>query len=1003
MISIFKLINFRILTSLIAIVFFMNPSLVKAAGSLSLILTIDGGNSSVSVNGEEVELGWYIDGPVTNCVIKQKIGTNLTVIHTINTNNLPASGTKMVTPPENTSTNYILICDQAQDTVVVNTDFPIVEMSIDQGTNLNVNPLTGRVDNVSVRWNSQNTNKCSLMWREKASAPGVKIFETNTGDYWYQYGTSGLVGYDGDPRSITETTTFFITCYNDNIGESITKSITLNVSNPAPPSEPALSMWSPNFPTVSASETYGYAWVNIGFNAQNVTRCYYSSYYTNGVQYSNPPGWGTSDTITSYNFTGIRISTTTDFRIRCTRGEVNIAGTIYPAVEITKTLRIIVVPPVGVTSIEEWDRSAVPPVTATILANPNPTNKNALTGLANTNVTIARNNADFCNRYAYYTKGTIDDYSDDVSYSLTGWSSTVWGNGTSSFSVNLSTTTRLAVNCVREYDLGFGDEGEIENGTEWASTVVVTIDSEEVLPDPSVSVYGNAFVATVDSIWGSAVEINGFNAIYGTPKIIENSSNQASANRISFPFSRPSGMNGLLDMYIKVCDENDGLSKFRIFSENNGLISSFNTDSSSAVSNYCNSSTIKYIKIGDELNFVNGEKITIECDHEYEDGERCRFSDILFGVDGVVTTPQVNPIVTSVNVPVLWISENTSQCDTFKAQKINGSNYTWYTGSSIIGIVNNNISTTTSFSLRCRRGGDGKIDDSVVQVYVPFSDVISAETMVATGQCLDDGSLGFGFGVAIEAPEGYGADENGFCSPLVDLAAGAISVNLSAANPDGVNGQYDNVSLLLIVENWGPGNLPINSNVPYKFVIDFDNSIAAENYISPLYYLNEELISPTNPTIPTESSALDNRVDNVIFGMHEFCARVNKDGTVFPEANTLLSNNTKCINISIPVPHPPMSITTDNKLIRRNQLITINWSAHTSYNLNCIVRGPGGVRDDFDASDRYPSPGGAYTNSVTIDTITNASEFILQCTEPITNTVFTEKLQVDVIPESEEI
>lgn len=1014
--SIFKTIKLtQVAIVLLALLGFLavNVYNTQASNTLSLILTtstLDGENSSVSVNGEPIKLGWYVDGPVSNCVIKQKTPTETTVIQAIDTTpaNLPTSGTKIVTPPTDTSTNYLLVCDQAQDIAVVNNNFPTVDISIAEGTNLMVNPLTGIVDLVSVTWTSQNTDKCSLVWREKASDPTNKIFESNGAEYWYQYQKTGSIRYDGSPRLIDETTTFYITCYNTYLGEEVTDSVTLNVSNPPPPDAPSLSIWSPDFPSVSADALYGYAWVDVGFSAQHVTGCSQSAAYPNGNQYPNPPGWGTYSTITAYNFTNIKISTTTDFTVTCTRGAVTISGTTYPAATISKTIRIIVTPPGGVMDLETWDRSTLPAVTATISATPNPTNKNALTGLGGSVVTVNRDNATFCDLSAYYTLGTPNDYSDDVIYNLGGWSQRIQGNGESIFSVNLSTTTRLSTYCVREYDLLYGDVSEIENGTERASTVVVTIDSTETLPNPEVVLMGNAFIVNADTIWGTKTEVSGFDALGYTnmngywQNVLENTTAGATSNKISFPFVRPAGLTGNLDVYIKVCDENDGESNFRVFTSGLGQIGNYTTNSTVSPNNLCNGSTVVFKKVGDEVAIANGETITIECDHP-NDGERCRIAEILFGVDGVITTPQVNPIVTSVPVPMLWLSENTTICDNFNATKINGNTYNWNGANSVVGFMSggsNNISTSTTFSVRCRRGGDSAVDQAMLSVMVPYSTTLGVETTVATGQCLDDGSLGNAFGSIISSPPaGYGPDINGFCIPLVDLAAGALLLSIGGATPDAINGEYDNASLRLIIENLGPGEVPLNSAVPYKFIIDFDPNLPNPTFSSPIYYLNDLLAAPANPATPTESNSLENNVNDISFGNHQVCARVNLDGTTFPEAGTLLVNNEKCINVSIPVPRPPMSITSNRELIRVGQPVTISWSVHTSYPLNCVVKGPGGVSDTFDSSQSYPQP---YSDSHTTTALTSASEFLLQCTEPITNTVFTETLRVDMVPESEE-
>jgi hypothetical protein len=291
-----------------------------------LTLTVNGGENASVVNGEEVELGWYIDGPVENCRVSD--------IGLIDTSVLPVSGTTSVIATADGTASYTLECDAVAEVVEINTNLPVIDMSIREGDDLMTNSLTGRVDSVIVDWSASNSDGCDLLQRESVSAPGVLITETNTNDYWGRYAAGGTVRYDGWPREIRETTTFYITCRNDAIGESVTQSITLNVANGAPPLPPLVNVVSPNFPQVTQSEVYGYAYVDVSFQAYNVTRCVQRAYYLDGTQYSpRPPHYGYINTsLTSGNFTNIRLSTTTDFEVTCSRGEVTLAGVTYPLV-----------------------------------------------------------------------------------------------------------------------------------------------------------------------------------------------------------------------------------------------------------------------------------------------------------------------------------------------------------------------------------------------------------------------------------------------------------------------------------------------------------------------------------------------------------------------------------------------------------------------------------------------------------------------------------------------
>ncbi len=1004
----FNLRNICILCGVVFSLFAMSAQLSLSASVFPVLtLTINGASgSAVIVNGEEVTIGWHVDGPIENCTIGEKVDGEVVIIKTINTEILPSTGTMLRIPPEDISASYILSCDSVVEEVVLNMDEPTVSVSIDQGDNLTVNALTGRLDSVVLRWSSSNTNRCSNIWREKSSAPGVIFVETNGSDYAGKNGTGGWIRYDGNPRYIDETNIFYITCYNDDIGAEVTAQITLNVTDPPPPEMPEVSIWSDDYPTVVVSELWGYAWVDVGFSSQHAVSCSQKAYYADGTQYSNPPGWGTQSWRTNHNFTNIKISTTTDFKVTCSRTEVTVAGIVYPAVSDSKIIRIVVLPPGGVVSIQDWDRSDLPPVTTTISASPNSANKDNLTGVAGVVLTVNRENSNYCNLRAYKINGTEGDLSDDTQYFLSGWNATILGNGEYTKSVKISTSTRFSAYCEREYDILFGDPDEVANGSASAHTVVVTIDPLVSAPDPLVSLYANAVKITSSQMWNTKTFVEGFNRLAGNPQFLDNDSVAASSNKIVFPFNFPLGDDNF-DVYLQVCDENDGESEFKVYSENQGLIGTYLTDSQTSPGQFCGSShgTVINKKIGDEVSLADGELITVECNTS-ADGEKCGIVKLFFGVDGLTNTAQVNPVVTSVSVPMFWISKNTTSCYDFRATRADGSVYTWHGGSGTIGLLSpNNINKSTVFSVKCKRGGDNVVSDSSVNVFVPFSSTLSAETIVASGQCINDGSLPGAFGQPVDSPPGYGPDVNGFCIPLVDLAAGDPYFSILASGVDHVDGSYNGINFFTIVKNFGPGQLDVNSGVSYKMVLNLDSDWSLPDINSSVGSFDMALAAPVPVGTDTESAGLDMVINGIMFGSHEICSRVNLDGSPnLVESNTNLSNNTKCKQIYLAVPQPPMNISVDRKIIRKDQSVRLDWNVDVAYELDCYVRGPGGVNESFVTNDGGPN----YIDHIITGPIKNKSEFILRCTENnitagISSSVFTKKITVEVVPDYEEI
>ncbi len=903
----------------------------------------------------------------------------------------------------------------------VNVEPPVTTLTSDQGTDLVNNPLTGRVSEVILRWNSVNATRCSYITRTSPTIGSVT--ETSSNDYSNRLGTSGWIRYDGDPRYINETTTFSITCYNDNTGAEETKTLTVNVSNPPPPDAPVVNMGSPDYPATTRDLLYGYAWVDVWFSSANVTWCVERAYYADGTQYSNPPNWGTGSWVLSRDFTNIQIATTTTFEVECGRAAVTIDGVTYPATSTKKQLTIEVLMPGGTVGedVTNWDRSTLPPVTANITADPNPTVKNALTGYASTIATINRSNASYCYLSAYRFDDVTGLYTS--SYTLSNWNRTLLNNGTSTYTISLATTTRLVADCWRDYDRynPYATEAEIENAHEVVEYMVYTEESLEAALPPTLSLYGNAVWATSDgrnqsiNMWTTATERIGFDTRIGTPQHLVNSIAATTSSTISFPFVHPHGADDDYDIYLSMCDENDGESTFRVLVE--GVFrGQYTTNSPDSLNQYCGSSygTVVRERVAQNIQINDGDTITIECDTP-NDGERCSLVEVLFGATGLLTTPQVNPVVTSVDVPVLVLAENATFCGSGSTEQAHwaypntGSRYSWWGAKThtffdntehTVSMVRVPIATSTRFTVTCWRTADSLTDYQEFNVYVPFSTTLSAQTTVGSGQCIDDGTLGSPFGTAIEAPVGYGPDDNGFCSPMVDLAALSPSVSLAAATEDNVNGTYDNVNALMVIQNIGPGALPADSSIAYKATMSIMPAHSLPDVDTSIGTFEGGLSIPANPAIPTQSPTLTRSFGNVPFGTHTICSRVNLDGSPnYPESSTDYTNNVSCSTVTLPVPRPPMSITADRQLIRPNQTVEISWGVNVTYQLQCAVLGPGGLNESFDTS--LVGPG--YTDSFTTGPLTSTGIYELRCTEPITNTAFTEQVRVEMVPDVEEI
>jgi hypothetical protein len=228
-----------------------------------------------------------------------------------------------------------------------------------------------------------------------------------------------------------------------------------------------------------------------------------------------------------------------------------------------------------------------------------------------------------------------------------------------------------------------------------------------------------------------------------------------------------------------------------------------------------------------------------------------------------------------------------------------------------------------------------------------------------------------------------------------DLEADLVSILIGPAN--NVDGIWENSNSRLTIGNLGPISvLRAASSTPYRSTVDLENNGSVDLDSGVDYESGVIAVGGT-------SGLILQSIGNVPFGTHEICLRVNLDGTTIQESNADTSNNSRCITQDIDVPAPPMSITTDQDLIRSGESVTISWSAQTSYPLNCEVSGAGNIRTQtgavFNASS---NGGGVVSGSYTIPALSNSSEFVIQCTEPTTSTSFTETVNVEVVPDFEE-
>ncbi|MCD5381601.1 MAG: hypothetical protein LR008_03435 [Candidatus Pacebacteria bacterium] len=949
----------------------------QAAPTLILDVT-----PSTVVNGQEVTVTWYIDGSVSNCSINNGIGV-------IDVSTLPAISSVALVPPDNSSTDYTLNCDGGLETVTVVTE-PTVILSL-PGGNTETIDVSGKVDSVDIDWTSSFATKCERMWYEEESFPGVRHYIQ-----WWQHNTYeatfGQVGFYGTWGGtwIDENVTFYLECINETTGASTIGSVPLTVIDPPPPNPPTVTAWTDS-PSVSISTSTGLAYTDFEFVSSDVSSCSHKAYYMDGSQYTTLPiGFGYGSAL-SYKFNNIQISTSTDFEVTCSRPELTIGTTTYPAVATSSTVRVLV------DSLGLINRGNLPPVTISLTATPTPATKDPDIGQARIWTTISPRNADYCLSRAYDMNGVYQH--------INGWtennSAYSWdrraGDSDSFPSFFLSSSTRLVVECRRQADYLSASTTLYELGTETVELTIEVLESLSSTTPPQAHVYGNVVnidAATIRDTATGQMGFGSFNSFGSYPDGIHG--NGSSTNSITFPFKHPYKASDTYDIYARVCDEAGGQSTFGVHTSSDGLVGTYTTNDPYVTRDNCwGWETLKVVPVATGVVLSDGDPITITCSTA-SDTEKCTLNNIYLGAgDGGSVAIEISTSTGFGDVSLMWMSEYTSEClDPHMAETIGGATYVWSNSGATYGFSTRSISTTTDFKIECKNLSNDR-SSSMVTVAVPTQATLVVSALVSTGECIDPDTL-----LTVDTPIGYMAGTSGLCVPAVDLASASPAVSVAGATENNIDGTYDNLDTLIVIENLGPGELAADSDITYAANMTIQPVFSLPMINSLVGHYNDVLVAPIASTSPTQSVTLTRAFNGVPFGTHTVCSKVNLDGAPnFPEFDEDKINNTNCRSVTLPVPRPPMSIGADRETVRVKQSASINWSVNVSYELLCTVQGAGGLNEVFNTID-FPNP---YTSTFNTGEINSTSEFVLQCVEPITNTVFTESVKVEVVPDYQEL
>ncbi len=199
---------------------------------------------------------------------------------------------------------------------------------------------------------------------------------------------------------------------------------------------------------------------------------------------------------------------------------------------------------------------------------------------------------------------------------------------------------------------------------------------------------------------------------------------------------------------------------------------------------------------------------------------------------------------------------------------------------------------------------------------------------------------------------------------------------------DPITGDYDSVEVRFQTGN--DGGSDTGTTITYIVEIDYGNDGSYD-------------VSQTGTISSIASGGSVNGSEiftDVPFGNNTIRVTIDTNDDV-SEVNE--TDNSRTLGATLVPVAPNFTVTVSPNIVREGQTATVTWDTEVLYPLNCSISGPALTTHSFD-----PSVNGS-TGNRTTGLLSSKSEYTLSCTEPITNTTFTESASVDIIPNAEEI
>jgi hypothetical protein len=225
-------------------------------------------------------------------------------------------------------------------------------------------------------------------------------------------------------------------------------------------------------------------------------------------------------------------------------------------------------------------------------------------------------------------------------------------------------------------------------------------------------------------------------------------------------------------------------------------------------------------------------------------------------------------------------------------------------------------------------------------------------------------------------------------SQLTDLTVAIVDYTTSPGWSL-ATGNYDTVSVTLLIRNSGAAT---TDPVTVEVAIDKTSGSGAGPFTDTV----------TRNIGPMSDGA--ERTEVVTFSDVPFATafvRAEVDpADLIPETNNSVADNTALEMVAELPPPVDMLLTIDPEdLVRGGENVTLDWDTVAYFPMDCTMTGPTLSIPPWNPSLTAPPT----TGTATAGPINAKSEFTLQCTEPLTSTVYTERVSVETTGQVEEI